>query len=125
MPNKFPFTWSSVSKAALAFIFLFHASVFAQENIANGKVLFAQKCAVCHGKYGEVSNEVIPNILGQYPEYMLGQMHAFLSDDPKSARAGVAGRMKRSLLSDLSAQDIADVRAYISTVKYRCRPGRA
>ncbi len=80
----------------LALIAIFHAPVFAA--VDNGKTLFAEKCAVCHGEYGQVSNHVIPNILGQYPGYLLTQMQAFLSDDPKSARGGVAGRLKRSIL---------------------------
>ncbi len=75
--------------SVMALIALFHAPVFAAED--NGKTLFADNCAVCHGEYGQVSNNVIPNILGQYSGYLLTQMQAFLSDDPKSARGGVAG----------------------------------
>ena len=56
----------------------------ADENLANGETLFADHCAVCHGDHGEISNEVIPNILGQYPGYMLTQMQAFLSDEAKA-----------------------------------------
>ncbi len=44
---------------------------FAEDNAGNGKELFAKYCASCHGAHGEVSNEVIPNILGQYPGYVL------------------------------------------------------
>jgi cytochrome c553 len=91
----------------------------ADEDISNGKAVFAERCSVCHGKYGEVSNEVIPNILGQYPGYMLTQMAAFLSDDPKSARGGIAGSLKRSLLLNLSVQDIQDVIAYLGTIEYK------
>jgi cytochrome c553 len=91
----------------------------ANEDINNGKALFAQHCAVCHGEYGEVSNEVIPNILGQYEAYMLTQMQAFLSDDPKSARGGVAGSLKRSILLELSVQDIKDVVAWLGTIDYK------
>ena len=91
----------------------------AEENTENGMAVFAEHCAVCHGEYGEVSNEVIPNILGQYPGYMLTQMQAFLSQDPKSARGGVAGNLKRSILLELSVQDIKDVVAYLGTIEYR------
>jgi len=76
-------------------------------------------CATCHGDYGEISNHVIPNILGQYPAYMLTQMAAFLEDDPKQARRGVAGNLKRSILSELTVQDIKDIVAYLGTIKYR------
>ena len=91
----------------------------ADEDINNGKTLFAEHCAVCHGEYGEVSNEVIPNILGQYEAYMLTQMQAFLSDDPKSARGGIAGSLKRSILLELSVQDIRDVVSYLGTIDYK------
>jgi cytochrome c553 len=100
-------------------LFLSHSSADAANNLANGKTLFADNCAVCHGKYGEVSNEVTPNILGQYPGYLLTQMQAFLSDDPKSARAGVAGSLKRSILLDLSVQDVMDIVAHLGTIEYK------
>jgi len=95
------------------------AAANAEQDTENGKTLFADRCAVCHGKYGEVSNEVIPNILGQYPAYMLTQMQAFLSDDPKNARGGVAGSLKRSILLDLSVEDITDIVAYLGTIDYK------
>jgi cytochrome c553 len=91
----------------------------AEEKPENGKSLFAEHCAVCHGEYGEVSNEVIPNILGQYKGYMLTQMQAFLSADPKSARGGVAGSLKRSILLDLTVQDIKDIVDYLGTIDYK------
>ena len=104
-------------RLVLALIAIFHAPVFAAED--NGKTLFAEKCAVCHGEYGQVSNHVIPNILGQYPGYLLTQMQAFLSDDPKSARGGVAGELKRSILLELSVQDIKDIVDHLGTIEYK------
>jgi cytochrome c553 len=95
-----------------------HAQTAAAEDVAKGKALFADHCAVCHGTYGEISNEVIPNILGQYPGYLMTQMQAFLSDDPKQARTGIAGSLKRSILLDLSVQDIMDIVAHLGTIKY-------
>jgi cytochrome c553 len=91
----------------------------ADVDVSSGKSLFAEHCTVCHGEYGEVSNGVVPNILGQYPGYLLTQMQAFLSDDPKSARGGIAGNLKRSILLELSVQDIQDVVAYLGTIDYR------
>jgi cytochrome c553 len=90
----------------------------AAQDLENGKVIYAEVCASCHGQYGEVSNEVIPNILGQYPGYLLTQMAAFLSDDPKQARQGVAGNLKRSILSEISVEDIQDIVAWLGTVDY-------
>ena len=102
----------------LVLITFFHSPVIA-EDTDNGKDLFSDRCAVCHGEYGQVSNNVIPNILGQYPAYLLTQMQAFLSDDPKSSRGGVAGELKRSILLDLSVQDIKDIVDYLGTIEYK------
>ena len=118
MSNLFPTRGSSLTLILVLLVFC-HAPVFADENIANGKVLFSEICAVCHGKYGEVSDEVVPNILGQYPGYLLSEMQAFLSDDPKMARGGVAGSLKRSILLDLSVQDVKDIVAYLGTIEYK------
>jgi cytochrome c553 len=49
---------------------------------------------------------------------MLTQIQAFLSDDPKSARGGIAGSLKRSILLDLSVQDIKDIVAYLGSIQY-------
>jgi len=111
-------TSKTLSVCALA-LMLSCGGVLAAENIENGKKLYAQECASCHGDHGEVSNEVVPNILGQYPGYMLTQMAAFLSDDPKTARRGIAGSLKRSILIGISVQDIKDIVAYLGTIKYK------
>jgi len=91
----------------------------AEDDVDQGQRLFARDCAVCHGEYGEVSNSVIPNLLGQYPGYMLTQIQAFLSDDPKDARGGIAGSLKRSILLDHSVQDIRDIIAYLGSIEYK------
>jgi cytochrome c553 len=98
-------------------LILFNGLCFA-EDLENGKTIYLKVCASCHGQYGEVSNEVIPNILGQYPGYLLTQMAAFLSDDPKQARQGVAGNLKRSILSEISVEDIEDIVAWLGTIEY-------
>jgi cytochrome c553 len=100
-----------------ASLMLFNGFCFA-EGLDNGKAIYLEVCASCHGQYGEVSNEVIPNILGQYPGYLLTQMAAFLSDDPKQARQGVAGNLKRSILSEISVEDIQDIVAWLGSIDY-------
>ncbi len=95
------------------------SDLYAADDLNNGKVVYEDVCSVCHGLYGEVSTDVIPNILGQYPGYLLTQLAAFLDDDPKNARRGIAGNLKRSILSDLTVQDITDVVAYLGTIEYR------
>jgi cytochrome c553 len=99
--------------------FLFSGSLYAEADLNNGKAVYEQECATCHGDYGEVSNDVIPNILGQYPAYLLTQMAAFLTDDPKESRRGVAGNLKRSILSGLTVEDVQDVVAYLGTIEYK------
>jgi cytochrome c553 len=108
-----------VKIALLTAAFLFSGILHAEANLNNGKAVYNQECATCHGEYGEVSNDVIPNILGQYPAYMLTQMAAFLSDDPKESRRGVAGNLKRSILSGLTVEDVQDVVAYLGTIEYK------
>jgi cytochrome c553 len=92
--------------------------VLAEDDKGKGQQLFAGHCASCHGQYGEVSNEVIPNLLGQYPGYMLSQLANFVSPDPKTARRGVAGELKRSLLLELTAQDFRDIVTYLDSIEY-------
>jgi cytochrome c553 len=108
-----------IAPCALLVLLASGNQVLAEENLQNGESLFAENCAVCHGDHGEVSNSVIPNILGQYPGYTLTQMQAFLSDDPKSSRGGIAGRLKRSILLDLSVQDIQDIVAWLGSIEYK------
>jgi cytochrome c553 len=104
---------------AVLLVMAFIAPTAAAEDTANGSSLFTENCAVCHGAHGEISNDVVPNILGQYPGYLLTQMQAFLSDDPKTARAGVAGSLKRSILLDLSVSDIRDIVSWLGTIDYK------
>ena len=104
--------------ALLTAAFLFSGILYAEEDLNNGEAIYKQACATCHGEYGEVSNEVVPNILGQFPAYLLTQMAAFLSDDPKESRRGVAGNLKRSILSGLTVEDVQDVVAYLGTIEY-------
>ncbi len=85
----------------------------------HGRVLYGQYCSSCHGQYGEVSNEVIPNILGQYPGYMLSQLANFVSPDPKTARGGVVGELKRSILLELTVQDFRDIVTYLDSLEYK------
>jgi cytochrome c553 len=111
--TKLPLKW-----LVLAGLFTGMTSGHAAD-IDNGKEVYKEVCATCHGAYGEVSTPVVPNILGQYPGYLLSQMAAFLADDPKESRRGTAGQLKRSILSELDVQDIQDIVAWLGTIRYR------
>jgi len=44
---------------------LLGGNVIAGEDLSNGEAKYNEVCATCHGNYGEISDDVIPNILGQ------------------------------------------------------------
>jgi cytochrome c553 len=115
--NNMRYSCISAFISLLALV-IYSGAATAERDINNGRELFARECADCHGAYGEVSNDVVPNILGQYEGYMLTQMQAFLSDDPMNARGGIAGSLKRSILSNISVPDIQDIVAWLGTLDY-------
>ena len=47
-----------------ACLMIFSGLCFA-EDLANGKAIYLEVCASCHGQYGEVSNDVIPDTQGK------------------------------------------------------------
>jgi len=105
--------------ALLSVLAVVASAALADDDKDRGQVLYGQFCESCHGKYGEVSNEVIPNILGQYPGYMLSQLANFASPDPETARRGVAGELKRSILLELTVQDFRDIVTYLDSIEYK------
>ena len=103
----------------LLFTALMTNPAMAADDLEKGRVLYDSHCVSCHGQYGEVSNEVIPNILGQYPGYMLSQLANFVSPDTKTGRRGVAGDLKRSILMELTVQDFRDIVSYLDSIDYQ------
>lgn len=81
-------------------------------DIDNGGKIYQKQCAVCHGKQGK-GRGMFPMIAGQYIVYLQKQIGAFLKadrpHDEDSAKVGV--------LYGLSAQDIQDVMAYLTTLQ--------
>ncbi|MEH6471890.1 MAG: c-type cytochrome [Halopseudomonas sp.] len=94
-------------------------SLASAEDLVQGKALYLERCSTCHGNYGEISTDVVPNLLGQYPGYMLTQLHGFLSEDPKTRRGGPAGNFKRSILMGLDADNLHDIVGYLDSIEYR------
>lgn len=69
----------------------------------------AATCAGCHGAEGISSNPQWPNLAGQVPGYISGQLAAFKSGDRKNATmAGFA--------AGLSPEDMANLDAYYSSL---------
>jgi len=81
-------------------------------DIDNGGALYRKQCQTCHGKAG-TGRGPIPMIVGQYTNYLMKQMKAFLNaerpHDEESAKEGV--------LYGLQAQDLQDILAYITTLQ--------
>lgn len=81
-------------------------------DIDNGGKLYQKLCQSCHGKTG-TGRGPIPMIVGQYTNYLMKQMKAFLNaerpHDEESAKEGV--------LYGLQAQDLQDILAYVTTLQ--------
>lgn len=70
----------------------------------------ALTCAGCHGAEGVSSNPEWPNLAGQVPGYIKGQLEAFKSGERKN-------QTMNSFAAGLSKQDMADLDAYYSSLK--------
>lgn len=91
-------------------------------DLSNGKQLFKEECAYCHGANGRGKTR-FPMLVGQYTNYLQKQIDAYRKgerphddadddedDKPKSKKPGVA----TGVLTRLSEQDIKDILAYIT-----------
>jgi len=83
-------------------------SAYAQGDTAAGKAKSAI-CAACHGGAGVSFIPVNPNLAGQVPGYIAKELGVFKSGERKNAI--MAGQV-----ANLSAQDMADLDAYYSSL---------
>ncbi len=81
-------------------------------DVDNGGKIYQKLCASCHGKTG-TGRGPIPMIVGQYTNYLMKQMKAFLNaeraHDEETAKIGV--------LYGLKEQDLQDILAYLTTLQ--------
>jgi len=85
-----------------------------QGDEARGKRLVAEVCAPCHGSAGVNDNPAIPNLAGQFPEYLAKQLHAFRHDEgikPKRPNETMT-----PIAEALNADDIAGLALYLSSL---------
>lgn len=87
------------------------------QDLANGREIFAI-CAGCHGKYGQGGkNGEYPRLAGQRAGYVEEQLHAF-----RSRKRLNIPMLPYTQPRELPDEDIADVAAYIATMRLPARP---
>ena len=95
-------------KASLLIALLAFVSASAQA--AGAAPQKAEVCAACHGAdFNTPISEDIPRLAGQYPDYLARALADYKSGVRKNPLMG-------SQVEGLSAQDIEDLSAYISTL---------
>lgn len=77
---------------------------------AAGKKTFEATCAACHGTQGISVAPIYPNLAGQKEQYLVAQLKAFRDGTRKNA-------IMEPMAKNLSDTDIANLAAYISTLK--------
>lgn len=84
-----------------------HAADAPKGNPSAGESVFSSTCAMCHGPEGNSTDPQYPKLAGQHAGYIAYQLKSF--QDGVRSNAIMSG-----MASSLSAQDIADVAAYLS-----------
>lgn len=79
----------------------------ASANVAHGAVVFAQNCAVCHGRSGAGGEG--PSLRNESARKPLAAAEAWIKDP--------APPMPKLFPGTLSSQDVADVAAYVETLR--------
>jgi cytochrome c553 len=79
-------------------------------DLAAGKKLVDSTCSACHGQNGISVASIYPNLAGQKMDYMVAQLKAF-RDGTRS------NPIMAPIAKSLSEADIANVTAYLSTLK--------
>lgn len=83
----------------------------AEGNPENGETIYRKQCAACHGKTGK-GRGMFPMLVGQYTSYLQRQVGLFLKGDRPHDEEGMVG-----VLNALSATDIQDVLAYLTSIQ--------
>ena len=81
-----------------------------------GRALYTQECAACHGKDG-MGRGKFPRLVGQYTSYLRKQMDAFIKGDRSHDELELKG-----ILNTLKEQDLLDVLAYLTLIQSPLEP---
>ncbi|WP_300454098.1 c-type cytochrome [Accumulibacter sp.] len=85
----------------------------AEGDIDHGKTVYQKECAACHGRTGKGRGGMFPMLVGQYTVYLKKQIDAYLkADRPHDEEAADQG-----VLYTLSASDLRDILAYLTTIQ--------
>lgn len=94
-------------------------------DLDNGKVLYKENCAHCHGQTGKGSSR-FPMLVGQYTDYLLRQIELYLKgvrphdtvvdDEEDDGSKSQASRKTRNVgvLGRFAEKDLNDILAYIT-----------
>ena len=93
-------------------------------DLENGKTLYNDECAYCHGKTG-LGIRRFPRLVGQYINYLQRQIDAYLKGerphdtvDDEEEEEGKKGKAKGTgVLGRLKNKDIDDILAYITRLQ--------
>ena len=86
-------------------------AVASADIIAQGRQIYADQCAACHGKTGK-GRGMFPMLVGQYTVYLKRQVDLYLKGDRPHDEEGVVG-----VLNGLKEKDVQDVLAYLTSIQ--------
>jgi cytochrome c553 len=83
----------------------------ASGDLDNGAKIYNKECFACHGKDG-MGRGKFPRLVGQYSNYLMKQMIAFVKGERSHDEVEVVG-----ILNQLKAQDLQDILAYLTLIQ--------
>ncbi len=99
---------TTVPLAAVA-MWIVAATAFAAGDAAAGKTK-AASCGACHGRDGNSTNPLWPNLAGQHSAYLVKQLKAFRSGVRKDP-------LMSPMAAGLSEKDMQDLAAFFAAQK--------
>lgn len=90
-------------------------AAFAAGNADAGKETFGKKCAICHGRTGAGDGPAAKAFKGAIPD--LGSKDVQALSDADIAKVINEGKGKMQPVKDLSKSDVANLTAFIRTLK--------
>lgn len=118
-----PMIVSSLKFLATIAVVMLSSSAWAAEqgSAVRGAVIVKNVCGACHGVDGNSTTDGIPKLAGQYPEYIVKQLHAFRAENRQKPHRYNA--TMSPVAQKLSDQNIADAATYFS--QQTLAPGKA